>query len=107
MTEKNKYHIRISRQARNDLKSIVEYIRDILKEPSIARKYVQMMQKEIRVLEYCPQKFAIIDDETIRDLRIRKLVVKKYVIFYRIDEAKKVVKVDRILYGASNWINEL
>lgn len=66
-----------------------------------------LIKKEIDSLEYLPQRFAIIDDEIIRDLKIRKLIVKNYIIFYRINEDKKIVNVDRIIYGASNWISKL
>ena len=43
----------------------------------------------------------------IKDLKFRKLIVKNYIIFYRINEAEKVVNVERILHGSTNWINKL
>ena len=58
-------------------------------------------------MEYSPQKFAIIDDSSVKDLNFRKLIIKNYIAFYRINEENKIVNVERILYGASNWINEL
>ena len=58
-------------------------------------------------MEYSPQKFAVIDDSSVKDLNIRKLIIKNYIAFYRVNEENKVVNVERILYGASNWINEL
>ena len=53
------------------------------------------------------QKFAIIDDDSIKDLNIRKLNVKNYIAFYRVNEDKKIVNIERILYDASDWINKL
>ena len=58
-------------------------------------------------MEYSPQKFAIIDDSSVKDLNFRKLIIKNYIAFYRVNEEKKIVNVERILYGASNWINKL
>ena len=101
------YKIKLSIKARDDLKSIILYIKNNLKEPSIAKKYAQIIRDEIQTLEYAPQKFAVIDDVSIKDLNIRKLIIKNYIAFYRINEENKIVSVERILYGASNWINEL
>lgn len=33
--------------------------------------------KEIDSLEYLPHRFAVIDDEVIKDLKLRKLILKK------------------------------
>ena len=105
MTEK--YEIKLSIKAKEDLKSIVLYIKNELNEPSIANKYAKVIKEEIHTLEYYPQKFAIIDNDNIKDLNIRKLVIKNYIAFYRVDENKKIVHVDRILYGECNWIDKL
>lgn len=102
-----KYKIELSIKAKEDIKSIVLYIKNNLNEPSIASKYAKTIKEEIKTLEYSPKKFAIIDDDTIKDLNIRKLNIKNYIAFYRINENKKVVNVERVLYGASNWINKL
>lgn len=69
-------------------------------------KYAKIIQEEIRTLEYAPQKFALIDDASIKDLNIRKLIIKNYIAFYRVNEKDKIVNIERILYGASNWIND-
>ena len=102
-----KYEIKLSIKAKDDLKSIVLYIKNNLNEPAIANKYAKIIREEIQTLEYLPQKFAIIDDSSIKDLNFRKLIIKNYIAFYRVNEENKIVNVERILYGASNWINEL
>ena len=102
-----KYEIKLSIKAKDDLKSIVLYIKNNLNEPAIANKYAKIIREEIKTLEYSPQKFAVIDDRSVKDLNFRKLIIKNYIAFYRVNEENKVVNVERILYGASNWINEL
>lgn len=66
-----------------------------------------LMKKEINSLEFYPQRFAIIDDDTIKDLNVRRLIVKNYIVFYRINEEKKIVNIDRIIYSASDWIGKI
>ena len=102
-----KYRIELSIKAKNDIKSIVLYIKNNLNEPSIANKYAKMIKEEIKTLEYSPKKFTIIDGDTIKDLKIRKLNIRNYLAFYRVNEEEKVVNVERILYGSSDWINKL
>lgn len=105
MTEK--YKIKLSIKAKEDLKGIVLYIRNNLNEPSIAHKYAKIIREEIQTLEHFPQKFSIISDCSVKDLNVRKLIIKNYIAFYRVNEDKKIVSVERILYSESNWINEL
>ena len=102
-----KYELKLSIKAKDDLKSIVLYIKNNLNEPAIANKYAKIIREEIQTLGYSPQKFAVIDDNSVKDLNLRKLIIKNYIAFYRVNEENKVVNVERILYGASNWINEL
>lgn len=104
---RNKYKVEISRQAKLDLRDIVLYIKNILKAPSIANKYVELFKNEINNLQYFPQRFAIVDSELIKGECVRRVIVKNYIIFYRVNEKDQLVKVDRIMYSASDWINEL
>jgi len=102
-----KYKIDLSMKAKSDLKDIVLYIKNELKEPTIANKYAKMIKQEIQTLEYSPQKFAIIDNDAVKDLNIRKINIKNYMAFYRVNEDAQTVNIERILYGASDWINKL
>lgn len=107
MTEK--YRIELSVKAKDDIKNIVLYIKNVLNEPSIASRYAKTIKKEIQTLEYFPQKFAIIDDDTIKDLKIRKINIKNYIAFYRVNEDKKIVSVKECymahLIGQTSYIS--
>jgi len=100
-----KYKIQLSIKAKNDYKKIINYLKNELLEPSIANRYAELINSEIQSLEHMPQKYAIID--IAKKLEIRKLLIKNYIAFYRINEKEKIVEVHRILYGASNWIYKL
>lgn len=102
-----KYKVQLSIRAKNDFKSIISYIKNELLEPSIAKRYAKLIKKEIQNLEYSPQKFAIIDPKIIKYDNFRKLIIKNYIAFYRINEEEKIVNVERILYGGSDWKNKL
>lgn len=102
-----KYDVKVSIEAEKDLQNIIIYINDKLKETSIAKKHINLMRKEIKSLEYYPQRYAVIDNERIKKFKFRKLIIKKYIAFYRINEEKKIVNVERVIYGASDWMYEL
>ena len=102
-----KYDVKLSIEAEKDLQNIIIYIKDKLKEPMIAERYAHLMKNEIESLEYNPQRYAIIDNKKIKDLKVRKLIIKNYIAFYRVNEEKNLVNVERILYGASNWMSKL
>ncbi len=98
-----KYKIKFSKDARNDYFNIIRYIKYKLFEPDIANNYAKMIKEEINKLEYTTQSFAIIPNDTIKYNNIRKLIIKNYIVFYRVNESDKMVNIERILYGASNW----
>ncbi len=102
-----KYKIQLSIKAKIDLKNITSYIKNNLQEPNTAKKYAKLIKGEIKTLEYNPQKFSIIDIKIKNNFSIRKLVIKSYIAFYIINEKDKIVSIDRILYGASNWQNKI
>ena len=102
-----KYKVQLSIQAKNDYKSIIRYIRYELLEPIIAEKYAELIRNELNSLEYQPQKFAIIDYDIIKKYNFRKLIIKNYIAFYRINEDEKIVNVERILYSGTDWKNKL
>ena len=102
-----KYKVQLSIQAKNDYKSIIRYIRYELLEPIIAEKYAELIRNELNSLEYQPQKFAIIDYDIIKKYNFRKLIIKNYIAFYRINEDEKIVNVERVLYNGTDWKNKL
>lgn len=103
----DKYKVELSIQAKNDYKSIIHYIKYELLELTIAEKYANLIRNELTSLEYQPSKFSIIDHNEIKKYQFRKLVMKNYIAFYRINDKDKIVNVERILYNASNWMDKL
>lgn len=102
-----KYNIKFSKEAKNDYFDIIRYIKYNLLEPTIANKYSILINEEIEKLEYNPQRFAIADIKIKNYSKIHKLIIKNYIVFYRINENSKIVNIERILYGASNWKDKI
>ena len=100
-----KYNIEYSKEAKQDLIEIKQYIKYNLQEPETAQKLIDKIRNEINNLKNNPKIFSIIDDDLLKKLEIRKLIVDNYIIFYRIKNNN--IEVVRIMYGRRNWITLL
>jgi toxin ParE1/3/4 len=81
-----KYNIEYSKESKEDLIRIKQYIKYNLQEPEIANKLISNIKKSIKTLKDNPEIYTIIDDDMIRKLEIRKLIVENYIVFYRIKD---------------------
>ena len=100
-----KYNIEHSKESKQDLIGIKQYIKYNLQEPEIAKKLISKIRKEINSLNDNPELCAIIDDDIIKKLEIRKLIVDNYIVFYRIKDNN--IQIVRVMYVRRNWINLL
>ena len=103
----NKYITQYSEEAKQDLIEIKRYIKYNLQEPDIANKLISKIKKAIEDIKNNPEVYAIIDDDFIKKLEIRKIIVDNYVIFYRI-KSNTIERVRvRVIYGRRNWLKLL
>lgn len=100
-----KYNIEYSKESKEDLIEIKQYIKYNLQEPEIAQKLISKIRKEINALKNNPEAYSIIDEDMIKRLEIRKLIVDNYIVFYRIRNNN--IQIVRIMYGRRNWIELL
>ena len=100
-----KYNIEYSKESKQDLIGIKQYIKYNLQEPELAQKLINKIRKEINSLKNTPEIYAIIDDDIIKKIEIRKLVVENYIVFYRVKNNN--IQIVRVMYGRRNWINLL
>ena len=98
----SKYTIEYSKDSKQDLVNIKKYIKYNLQEPNTANKLITNIRKEIDKLASNPEIYSIIDDDIIKKLELRKIIVGNYIVFYRI--IKNKIQIVRIMYGRRNWI---
>ena len=99
------YNIRYSKESKQDLVDIKKFIKYNLQEPNIADKLITKIRKEINKLLDDPEIYQTIDDDFIKRLEIRKILVDNYIVFYKIKNT--TVEIVRIMYGRRNWIKLL
>lgn len=93
--------------ARQDMLEIVQYISLELKNPDAANRLaVELINAAENILNF-PYKAPVY--QPIRPLKYeyRKILVHKFLIFYWVDEERKLVTIARVVYGKQNYSHML
>ncbi len=102
----NRYNIEFTTKAKNDIRRIVSYISNDLKEPEIAQKYKDLFIRSVESLCEFPNRGIPAKGRIPKGTERRKLLVRSYIAFYLVNDAQRKVSVERVLYGASDWIRK-
>ena len=85
--------------AQDDVRAIFTYIAYELKAEQAARGQVDRIRDLVRKLDTLPGRHSMVDWEPWASLGVRKVPVDNYVVFYLVDDEKRVVTVIRVFYG--------
>lgn len=96
------YKVIYSPQALEDLTEIYEYIRFTLQARIAADNQSSRIRKMIRSLDTLPARHSHVDWEPWASMKIYKVSVDNYMIFYRVDEKLSTVSIIRIFYSGRN-----
>ncbi len=101
------YKVRITRQARNQLKEIKAYITDVLRAPKAANNTISILKKEIKSLSEMPERIKLTEEEPWRSEGIHQMRVKNYYVYFWIDEENAKVQVTAVIYVARDQVKQL
>lgn len=96
-----KYEVIVTDLAKKDIKNIHSYISNELFLPNEALNLVKLIERNIKNLEVMPERFRKYEKYKEKNIRICRL--KKYLIFYNVNNDENQVEVVRILYSARNY----
>lgn len=102
-----KYTVNLSHEAVKDINGIYEYIAIALGEKEIAVNMINLIEKNILSLDEMPGRYKIYDSEPWKSRGVHIMPVKKYLVFYVVDENNKSVNVFRVIYGSRDIENVL
>jgi len=97
------YSIGISDLAKQDIRSTAEYIKYELLEPAIAENTTEAILDAISTLEDMPDRIGLVNEDRLAEKQIRRLLVKNYSVFFRINESMKAVEIVRVIYSRRDW----
>lgn len=101
------YNIEYLPIAQNDLISIARDISVKLNNPTSARKITEQIIKSVDKLSDIPYMYQLYSP--IRPLKqeYRKLIVKKYIVFYWVNEKHKTVTITRIINSKRDLLKNI
>ncbi len=95
------YKLIVSKEAHND---IVHYIAVELANPKAAVSFLDDVEKNYYGVVNNPRMYSLCQDARLSREGYRKIVVKNYLILYRVDDDTKAVIIARIIYGGRNYV---
>ncbi|WP_416147639.1 type II toxin-antitoxin system RelE/ParE family toxin [Salipaludibacillus sp. HK11] len=101
--EENKYAMKITPKAFEDLDEIYSYISTDLYNKGAADNLMEKLETSIMRLKEFPFSCSFVVDEILKEKGYRKLIVENYIAFYLVREEEKQVVVMRVLYGRQKY----
>jgi len=101
------YKIKITRQAREQLKAIRKYISEILMAPEAAKNTMESIKREIKTLDKMPERIKLTDEEPWRSNGIHQMHVRNYYVYFFIDEDNKRVQVTAVIFVSRDQAKQL
>ena len=101
------YEVKLTSQAIGQIEGIVQYISKGLLAPETARKWSDTLQNEIAKLNFIPSRYPLTEEEPWHTNEIHKMPFKNFIVYYLIDEDKKVVWITAVIYGRRDQIAAL
>ena len=95
-----KFKVKITDEALEDMEKIYEYIADILLIPKSAIECYNKIADAILTLSTMPERFELFDSEPECSWGLHRMIVDNYLVCYIVDF--DVVTVTDVLYGASD-----
>ena len=103
----DEYKVKVTRQAKEHLALIREYIATELKEPIIAKRILELLKSEMMSLQTMPYRVKCIDEQPWGELGFRKIRVKNYYVYFCIDESRKEVQILAVIYVRRDQAKQL
>lgn len=101
------YRIIVTPDAADDMVELRNYISEVLCAPNTALSYIRAVRKEIASLSEMPARYKPVDDEPWHSRGVRKILVKNFFVYYRIDEESLKVFILNIIYARSDQLAAL
>lgn len=102
-----RYTVRITQPAQQQLREIADYIRFTLQAPNTAIKMLDMLAEEILSLDQFPNRVPLTEEEPWHSQGVHKLPVKNFLVYFWVDEETEQVHVIGVIYGRRDQRHQL
>lgn len=101
------YQVSLTPQATEQMHQTMLYIAKTLQAPQTAKRWADLLYKEIAGLNFMPSRYSLTDEDPWRTYGIHKMPVKNFLVYYLIDEESKNVSVTAVIYGRRDQLTAL
>jgi mRNA-degrading endonuclease RelE of RelBE toxin-antitoxin system len=101
------FKLLFSAKINNDIISTLKYIKNVLKAPMAASNHFEELKKKYEKLKENPFVRPLVQNKYLATKGIRFILVKKYMLIYKINEDDKTVLLYRFIYCRRDWITIL
>ena len=101
------YTVRITRQAKEHLRGIKDYITNELLAPDAANNTIAVLKKAIKELDTMPERVKLTEEEPWRSEGVHRLRVKNFYVYFWIDKENNKVQVTSVIYVARDQAAQL
>lgn len=102
-----RYTIRVTDQAQEQLREIAHYIAYELQAPETALRMLETLETAMNTLSLFPSRIALTEEEPWRSRGVRRMPVKNYLVYFWIDEAAYIVQIMAVIYGRRDQAERL
>ena len=100
------YKIYQSNDSIRDYYGILEYLTENLFAPGAAVRFHNELESCYTRLKEHPFIYAVCRNEDLAAKGFRLATVMRYIVFYKVDEQDKIVRIHRILHGTMDYTQQ-
>lgn len=97
------YNVIVTKSAHKDLEKIYSYIAINLDNKIAANTFLNEVENSYNKLQSNPTLYAHCNDERLANLKYRRVVIKNYILVFKIDESKKTVYILRFFHSKQDY----
>ena len=101
------YAIEITETAKSDLRKIVQYIVEELKNPGIALRFINELRQTCEKLKDFSNSGANPKDRILLSLGYKYLIHKNDLIFYSVNQEEKKIYINAFFNGKTDYVKVL
>ena len=94
-----RYTVRYSENALDDLREIYAYIANELLAPETAAEQLARIRKAVRSLDFMPARYALVEWKPWHSMRMHQLPIDNFILYYMVDDEARTVTAVRIFYA--------
>lgn len=101
------YKVKLTDHAVAQLQEAVIYISKVLQASTVAKHWAARIKKELASLSTMPARYPLTEEDPWHTEGIHKMSVENFLVYYWIDEEKKIVWITAIVYARRDQLRVL